>query len=40
MGEVNHVEFGAAQEGPEAIENWMKTYSPDIAVVSAASYLD
>jgi pimeloyl-ACP methyl ester carboxylesterase len=40
MGEENHVEFGAALEGPEAIENWMKIYSPDIAVVTADQIIE
>ena len=34
MGEENHVEFGAAEKGPEAIEEWMKEFSPEIAVVT------
>ena len=34
MGEENHVEFGAAVEGPAAIDNWMQQYSPGIATVT------
>ena len=34
MGEENHVEFGAAVQGSEAIENWMKNFSPEIGEVT------
>lgn len=34
MGEENHVEFGAALEGPKAIEEWMQKYSPEMASVT------
>jgi pimeloyl-ACP methyl ester carboxylesterase len=40
MGEENHVEFGAAVEGPVAIENWMKQYSPEIAVVTEEQIIE
>lgn len=40
MGEENHVEFGAAIQGPGHIEDWMKTYSPDIAKVTADEIIE
>ncbi len=40
MGEENHVEFGAAVEGPAAIENWMKKFSPEIAVVTEEQIIE
>ncbi|MEY4398365.1 MAG: hypothetical protein RLZ53_941 [Actinomycetota bacterium] len=40
MGEENHVEFGAAVQGPDSIETWMKQYSPDIAVVTESQIIE
>jgi pimeloyl-ACP methyl ester carboxylesterase len=40
MGEENHVEFGAAVQGPEAIEDWMQKYSPEIAVVTEEQIIE
>jgi len=34
MGQENHVEFGAALKGPAEIEEWMKEFTPPIAVVT------
>lgn len=40
MGEENHVEFGAAIEGKESIENWMKTYSPELVSVTGDQIIE
>lgn len=40
MGEENHVEFGAAIEGSEAIEAWMQQYSPEIAGVTGDQIIE
>ncbi|MFM5951578.1 MAG: alpha/beta fold hydrolase [Micrococcales bacterium] len=40
MGEENHVEFGAAIEGSEAIEAWMQQYSPEIAAVTGDQIIE
>ncbi len=40
MGEENHIEFGAAFEGPVAIEEWMKTYSAGTANVTGAELIE
>jgi len=40
MGEENHVEFGAAIEGSEAIEAWMQQYSPEIATVTGDQIIE
>ena len=40
MGEENHVEFGAAIEGPRAIEVWMQKHSPEIAEVSEGEIIE
>ena len=40
MGEENHVEFGAAIEGSEAIEAWMQRYSPEIACVTGDQIIE
>ena len=40
MGEENHIEFGAAVQGPEAIEQWMQQNSPEIAAVTGDQIID
>jgi len=40
MGEENHVEFGAAIEGVEAIDAWMKKYSGDSATVTGPQIIE
>lgn len=40
MGEENHIEFGAAIEGPEAIETWMKHNSPELATVTGDQIIE
>lgn len=40
MGEENHVEFGAAVAGATEIEDWMRTYSGDMAEVTGEQLVE
>lgn len=40
MGEENHIEFGAAIAGTEAIEAWMKQNSPELATVTGDQIIE